>query len=98
MDQLLPTKLDTPSTRLELGPRPRLIEQLNDGLHRKLIFISVPARFYKTTLVDEWIGNIRKDREKGDQTDRIAWLCLKGGDYAPARFPVYVIAALNRVE
>ncbi|MFC2043112.1 hypothetical protein ACFLUA_03060 [Chloroflexota bacterium] len=71
---------------------------LNDGVHRKLIFISVPARFYITTLIGEWIGNIRKDHEKGDQTDRIAWLWLKEGDYAPARFPAYVIAALNRVE
>ena len=74
------------------------MEQLNDGLHRKLIFISVPARIYKTTLVGEWISNIRKDHEKGGQTDRIAWLWLKEGDYAPARFPAHVIAALNQDE
>ena len=96
--QLLTIKLYIPHTRSELVTRPRLMEQLNDGLHRKLIFISVPARINKTTLVGEWISNIRKDHEKGDQTDRIAWLCLKGGDYAPARLPAYVIAALNRVQ
>jgi ATP/maltotriose-dependent transcriptional regulator MalT len=63
-----------------------------------LTFISVQARFYKTTLVGEWISNIRKELKKGGQTDRIAWLWLKEGDCAPARFPAYVIAALNRVE
>lgn len=98
MDQLLSTKLDIPSTRLELGPRPRLIEQLKDGLHRKLIFISVPAGFDKTTLVGEWIGNLRKDHEKGGQTDRISWFWLNEGDNASVRFLAYVIAALKRVE
>ena len=98
MEQILTTKLYIPSTRPELGPRPRLIEQLNDGLHRKLIFISVPAGFDKTTLVGEWKGNLRKDHEKGGQTDRIAWLWLDEGDNTSARFLAYVIAALKRVE
>jgi len=34
--------------------RPRLIERLNEGLHRKLTLISAPAGFGKTTLVSEW--------------------------------------------
>ena len=74
------------------------MEQLNEGLHCKLTLISAPARFNKTTLVGEWISNLKKDHEKGDQTDRIARLWLKEGYYAPALLPVYVIAALNRVE
>jgi len=71
---------------------------MNDVLHRKLLLISVPKWFGKTILVGEWKGNFRKDHEKGGQTDRIAWLWLEEGDYAPARFPAYGIAALNRVE
>jgi len=86
------------TTRPELVTRPRLMGQLNNGLHRKLIFIFVPARVFKTTLVGEWISKIRKDYEKGGQTDRFAWLWLKEGDCAPARFRAYVNAALNRVE
>jgi len=67
-------------------------------LHRKLIFISVPAGFDKTTLVGKWIGNLRKNHEKGGQTDRIAWLSLDEGDNDPTRFLTYFIAALIRIE
>jgi LuxR family maltose regulon positive regulatory protein len=48
---LLQTKLHIPPSRPELVSRPRLIEQLNAGLHRKLTLISAPAGFGKTTLV-----------------------------------------------
>ena len=40
---ILATKLYIPSTRPELVYRPRLIERLNEGLHRKLTLISAPA-------------------------------------------------------
>ena len=52
---LLTTKLYIPPVRPELVPRPRLIERLNAGLHRKLTLISAPAGFGKTTLLSEWI-------------------------------------------
>ena len=46
---ILPGRPD-PSTTLRTGlvSRPRLIEQLNAGLHRKLTLISAPAGFGKT--------------------------------------------------
>lgn len=50
---ILKTKLYIPPTRPELVPRPRLIERLDEGLHRKLTLISAPAGFGKTTLVTE---------------------------------------------
>ena len=51
---LLQTKLYIPPVRPELVSRPRLIERLNAGLHRKHTLISAPAGFGKTTLVSEW--------------------------------------------
>jgi len=52
---LLQTKLYIPSIRPELVSRPRLIDRLNAGLHRKLTLVSAPAGFGKTMLVSEWI-------------------------------------------
>jgi len=95
---LLTTKLFIPPTRPELVPRPRLIERLDEGLHRKLTLISAPAGFGKTTLVSEWVGNLRKcDEEESQIINRIAWLSLDEGDNDPARFLTYFITALNRV-
>ena len=50
---LLKTKLYIPAVRPNLVPRPRLVERLNAGLHRKLTLISAPAGFGKTTLLSE---------------------------------------------
>jgi len=52
---LLATKLYIPPVRPGLVSRPRLIERLNAGLHRKLTLVSAPAGFGKTTLLSEWI-------------------------------------------
>ena len=101
MEQLLTTKLYIPPTRPELVPRPRLIEQLNEGFYsgRKLTLISAPAGFGKTTLVTEWLDNLRVDAEKESQTVyRIAWLSLDESDSDPTRFLAYSIAALRTIN
>ncbi len=96
---ILVTKLFIPPTRPELVPRPRLIEQLNAGLHRKLTLISAPAGFGKTTLVTEWLDNLRVDAKKENRIEeRIAWLSLDEGDNDLVRFLTYFIAALNQIE
>ena len=89
MDQLLATKLFIPKTRPDLVSRSRLIEQLNDGLHRKLTLISAPAGFGKTTLVSEWIANCERP---------VAWLSLDKEDSDPRRFLGYLVAALQTVS
>jgi LuxR family maltose regulon positive regulatory protein len=71
MEQLLTTKLYTPPPCSDLVQRPRLIEQLNSGISRKLILISAPAGFGKTTLLSDWIGKLDLP---------IAWLSLDKGD------------------
>ena len=83
---LLTTKLYIPPIRPELVSRPRLIERLNAGLHRKLSLISAPAGFGKTTLVSEWVA--RSERPA-------AWLSLDGGDNDFTRFLTYFVAALQ---
>ncbi|GAG38574.1 unnamed protein product, partial [marine sediment metagenome] len=64
-----------------------------------MTLISAPAGFGKTTLVTEWLDNLRGDAKKGNQTEnRIAWLSLDEGDNDYVRFLTYFIAVLNRVE
>src|SRR6266498_2531761 len=86
----LATKLYLPSHRAKVVFRPRLIEQLNNGLSssRKLTVISAPAGFGKTTLVSEWVAGC----------DRlIAWLSLDEADSDPIRFLIYLISALQTI-
>ena len=88
---LLLTKLYVPPVRPKNVLRPRLIEQLNEGLSsgRKLTLISASAGFGKTTLVTEWIANCGR---------QVAWLSLDEGDNDPARFISYLIAALQTIK
>ena len=99
MEQLLTTKLFIPQARPELVLRPRLVKRLNQGLQRKLTLISAPAGFGKTTLVSEWVHNLRKNDSQNSKTkNQIAWLSLDEGDNEPARFLAYLITALARSE
>jgi LuxR family maltose regulon positive regulatory protein len=69
-------------------PRPRLIERINVGLHRKLTLVSAPAGFGKTTLLAAWT----------EQCDRpVTWLTLDDGDNDPIHFGAYLVAALQKV-
>jgi LuxR family maltose regulon positive regulatory protein len=68
--------------------RPRLLEQLDQGLAGRLILVSAPAGFGKTTVLSEWIA----DREL-----RVAWVSLDEGDNDPVRFGRYMVAALQAV-
>jgi len=102
-DSLLTTKLHIPPTRREFVHRPRLIEQLNEGLHNKFTLISAPAGFGKTTLVSSWIYQIdevgkQKEEQSISQTSRVAWVTLDERDNDPTQFWHYVIAALQTID
>jgi LuxR family maltose regulon positive regulatory protein len=98
---LLQTKLYVPPVRPELVSRLRLVERLNEGLHRELSLISAPAGFGKTTLIAEWLHSRAAplSREVGEGPGvKAAWLSLDEGDSDPARFFTYLIAALQQVD
>ena len=88
---LLTTKVYLPAARSGLVRRVRPSQLLDEGLKRKdkLILISAPAGFGKTTLVADWLRHI--DRP-------VAWLSLDKDDNNPSRFWRYVISALQTVE
>jgi LuxR family transcriptional regulator, maltose regulon positive regulatory protein len=99
LEQLLTTKLYIPPTRPQLVSRHRLNARLNEGVHSKLTLISAPAGFGKTTLISEWINNLRLDAAKENPiANKITWVSLDTSDHDPARFLAYFVAALNRAE
>jgi LuxR family maltose regulon positive regulatory protein len=83
---ILTTKLYIPPPQPHAVLRSRLIERLNEGLHRKLTLISAPAGFGKTTLASAWIAGCGR---------RAAWLSLDDADNDSTRFLAYLVAALQ---
>src|SRR5207248_6609206 len=85
---ILATKLYLPRLRPNVVSRPRLLERLNAGLHRKLTLIAAPAGFGKTTLVSAWVEGIERPT---------AWLSLDEGENDPTRFLAYLVTALQTI-
>ena len=77
---LLETKLYVPRSRRGLVLRPRLSERLDRGTASKLVLVSAPAGFGKTTLLTEWLA--ARPAALGDER-LAAWLSLDRGDNDP---------------
>ncbi len=91
---LLETKFYVPRPRRGLVSRPRLSERLDRGAASKLMLVSAPAGFGKTTLLTEWLA--AGPAAPADER-LVAWLSLDRGDNDPTSFWAYVIAALRTV-
>ena len=85
---LLFTKLYVPPARPGAVTRPRLTELLDEGMQSRLILVSAPAGFGKTTLVADWAAACGRP---------VAWLSLDERDDDPASFLAYLIAAVRTV-
>ena len=85
----LTTKLFVPPLRPKIIPRPRLIEQLNAGLYRKLTLVSAQAGFGKTTIISQWIHSC--DRP-------IGWFSIDEQDSEPQNFLAYLVATLETIS
>lgn len=86
--EILSTKLHTPAPPASLVPRIHLTSRLEAGTHAKLILVSAPAGFGKTTLLAEWVEASRDHRQ-------VSWLHLEEADNDVVRFLTYVISALQ---
>ncbi|MBM3122426.1 MAG: hypothetical protein FJZ97_09620, partial [Chloroflexi bacterium] len=86
---LLQTKLRIPPVRRELVPRARLHAVLQEGLDRRLILVSAPAGFGKTTVVCDWLETLGLP---------VAWLSLDEQDNAWPRFLAYLLASLQGID
>lgn len=107
---LLTTKLYQPPVDNHWVARPELIHRLQESLRHKLTLVSAPPGFGKTTLVSQWLDNLRSTNYdlQGEFTDqpsfvnqkskiqnRVAWLSLEEGDNQLAQFLRYFIAAVR---
>jgi LuxR family maltose regulon positive regulatory protein len=87
---LIETKLHIPSARRNLVARRRLDARLTSAADAKLLLVSAPAGFGKTTLVTEWL------RRVADDGTAVAWLSLDERDNDPTVFWSYVLATLEQ--
>jgi LuxR family maltose regulon positive regulatory protein len=86
---MLLTKLHIPPVGNNIVHRSELFEKLNSGLSRKLILISAPAGFGKTTVVSDWI-----DQNKIPTT----WFSIDNGDNDPIDFLSYIISGIQSIH
>ena len=91
---LLETKLYIPKWRPGLVSRPRLIERMHQGIERKLMLISAPAGFGKTTLLAEWLAATPAGAAQPTPAG-VGWISLDQSDNDPAFFWAYFIAAMQ---
>jgi LuxR family maltose regulon positive regulatory protein len=85
---IISTKLHVPGTPKSLVPRKPLIEKLSAGTQGKLILLSAPAGFGKTSLIAEWAND-------PENKDHVSWVHLDENDNELVRFLSYAIAALQ---
>ncbi len=86
------SKFQPPTTTSHLIARPLLIDLLETALGRRLIVVTAPAGFGKSTLLAQWCAG-------RDELDGIsAWLTLDETDAEPNQFLASLIQALDNAD
>jgi LuxR family transcriptional regulator, maltose regulon positive regulatory protein len=86
---LLSTKFLLPPAGRGYLPRPNLIQWLQDHLDNRLILISAPAGYGKTSLLSEFLTKTNMP---------FAWYQLDSYDSDPTTFMTYFIESLRRMQ
>lgn len=87
--QILQTKLQPPPVQSNFLDRTRLNNLLDKWLERKLVLISAPAGFGKTSLVSHWIRQ---------QDIPAAWFSADEDDQDPLQFLLYLVKAVQEIH
>ncbi|MFN2303582.1 MAG: AAA family ATPase, partial [Anaerolineales bacterium] len=86
---LVQTKFIVPPVRRSLVARPRLTNKLDRALgdSHRLVVVSAPAGFGKTTMLSEWVARLPL---------KVAWLDLEEDDNYPLRFFEYFCGSIKK--
>lgn len=76
---------------LELVRRERLLKQLNEGLNKKLVLVTAPAGYGKSSLLGQWAA------ETKTQNTSLAWLTMENDEADGKRFLAYFTLTLSRI-
>lgn len=75
---------------LSLVPRARLTKLLDEGLSKRLVLVTAPAGYGKSSLLGQWA-------EAAATPERyFTWVTLESGETDPKRFLAYIVLALHR--
>src|ERR1700750_1312141 len=96
---VLGTKLHVPAMRRRLASLSRLTDRLRvePSSMPRLVLVSSPAGFGKTTLIAQWLASGGRDGESepAGAPPRVAWLSLDAGDSELRRFVIHLVAAIQ---
>src|SRR5512135_1531351 len=84
---IIPTKIIIPKRALGVIPRARLLDYLHENLGRKLMLVTAPAGYGKTTLLVDFANDVDLP---------VCWYTLDEGDRDPTTFITYLIAAFRQ--
>lgn len=88
---ILETKLYIPRPHRQIVDRVALTQRIDDSIkaNHRLILISAPAGFGKSTLLSQWAAQTQS---------QVAWYSLDEGDNDRTRFLTYLIASLQTLQ
>jgi len=84
---IIPTKIIIPKRPGGVLRRPRLTDYLHENLERKLMLVTAPAGYGKTTLLIDFAQDVEMP---------VCWYTLDEGDRDMAVFLAYLVASLQR--
>jgi ATP/maltotriose-dependent transcriptional regulator MalT/DNA-binding SARP family transcriptional activator len=85
---IIPTKIIIPRRAAGVIQRPRLIDYLHENLGRKLMLVTAPAGYGKTTLLVDFANDVNLP---------VCWYTLDEGDRDPATFLAYLVATFQQL-
>src|SRR6056297_1913923 len=88
-DEVLQTKINPPPLRGRIITRARLLDRLEASKDQKLILITAPAGFGKSTLLNEW---------SAARAEPISWFSIDSSDNDPKAFWMHLISAIRVVH